>query len=91
VVAIAIPIAISILPDHNGIAAIPVVTLPDNFAVAVPITITMAVSDGHADRADANSDFFRASRHRDTNCSRRDGHYYKTFHLRSSVCELSER
>jgi hypothetical protein len=86
VVAIAIPI--SILPDHHGIATIPVLTLTNNLAVAVPITITMAVADGHADRADTNSDFFRASRHGDANCSRRDGHHYQTFHLRSSVCEL---
>jgi len=79
VVAIMIPVAISILPDHDGIA-ITVVTLTNNLAVAIPITITMAVSDGHADRTDTNSDFFRASRHRDTNRSRRHGHHYKTFH-----------
>jgi hypothetical protein len=80
VVAIMIPVAIAILPDHDGIVAIPVVTLTNNLAVAVPITIIMAVSDGHADRTDTNSDFFSASRHRDANCSRRDGHHYKTFH-----------
>jgi hypothetical protein len=80
VVAIVIPVTIMTLPDHDGIVATPAVALANNLAVALPITITMAVSDGHADRADTNSDLFRASRHSDANCSRRDGHHYKTFH-----------
>jgi hypothetical protein len=78
VVAIAIAIPIAILPDHHGIATIPVLTLTNNLAVAIPITITMAVADGHADRADTNSDFFRASRHRDANSSHSNGYHRKT-------------
>src|ERR1700732_3818408 len=58
VVAIVIPVAISILPDHD-IVAIPVVTLPDHFSIAIPITVTTDGSNGHAARADTNSEFFR--------------------------------
>jgi len=55
VVAIMIPVVIAILSDHDGIVAIPAVTLTNNLTVAGPITITRAISDGHADRADTNS------------------------------------
>jgi hypothetical protein len=79
VVAIVVTIMIATLLDHHGIA-IPVVTLPDHFSIAIPITVTTDGSDGHAARADTNSEFFRASRHCDTNRSRGDGHHNKTFH-----------
>jgi hypothetical protein len=80
VVAIVIAVVIAILPDHDGIVAIPVVALPDHFSIAIPITVATDGSDGHAAWTHANSNFFRASRHCDANSSRRDGHHYKTPH-----------
>jgi hypothetical protein len=61
-----IPVAVALL-DHNSIVAIPVVTIPDHVAIAIAIPIAMAGSDGNADRADADANFFRASRHGDAN------------------------
>jgi hypothetical protein len=57
-----------------------VVALPDHFAIAIPITLTTDGSDRDAAWTHTHSDFFRASRHRDTNRSRGDGHRNKTFH-----------
>jgi hypothetical protein len=71
-----IPIMIAFL-DHDGVV-IPVVTLPDNVTIVIPIGVTMTGSDGHADRANTDSDFFRTSRHRNANCGRCDGYYCKT-------------
>jgi hypothetical protein len=71
-----IPVMIATLPDHDGVVAIPMVTLPDNFTIAIP----MAGSDSHADwtDTDSDSDFFCASRHCDANSGHCDGYYYKT-------------
>jgi hypothetical protein len=66
-------------PDHDGIVAIPAVTLPDNFTIAIAISIPiMAGSDGHAARTDTDPNLFRASRHCDANSGHRDGYYCKT-------------
>jgi hypothetical protein len=77
--AVTIEIAVAVaLPDHDGVVAIPVVTLPDNFTIAIPIPIAVTGSDGHADRTDANSNFFRASRHREGYSGNSNGSHYKT-------------
>jgi hypothetical protein len=73
-----IPVAVA-LPDHDGVAAIAVVTLPDNITIAISVTITVAGSDGHADRTDTYANFFRTGRHGDANSGHRDGYYCKTF------------
>jgi hypothetical protein len=70
-----IAVAIVTLPDHDGIVAIPVVALPDNFPIAIPI---MAGSDGHAARTDTDPNLFRTSRHRTANSGHCDGYYCKT-------------
>jgi hypothetical protein len=73
VVAINIPVVIALL-DDDGFITIPVVTLANDFAITIPVTVS--VSDGHADAngADTNTNFFRASRHRTANCGRRDNY-----------------
>jgi hypothetical protein len=72
-----VPVAITLL-DHDGVVTIAMVTLPDDFTIAIAITIAMAGSHGHADRADTYANFARAGRHGDANCGRRDSHYCKT-------------
>jgi hypothetical protein len=76
-----IAVAVATPPDDNGIVAIPVVTLPDNFPIAIAISI-VAGSDGHAARTDTDPDLFRTSRHCDANSGRRDSYYCKTFNHR---------
>jgi hypothetical protein len=90
VVHVAITVTVT-FPDHDCVA-IPVVTLPDNVTITIPIGVTTTVSDGHADRTDTDSDFFRAGRHRDANSSHCDGYYCKTLDHRMllRVCESSE-
>jgi hypothetical protein len=78
-VTIIIAVVIAMFLDHDGLVAIPAATLADDFTIAIPITIT-AGTDGHPGpgRADADSDFFGASGHRDTNGSSSRGHHCKT-------------
>jgi hypothetical protein len=74
-----IPVAVMTLLDHDGIVAIPVVALPDNFTVAIPITITIvAGSDRDAARTHTNSNLFRTSRHSTAYPGHCDGYYCKT-------------
>jgi hypothetical protein len=85
-----IPVAIA-FPDHDGVVTIAMVTLPDNFTIAIAITIAMNGSDGHARRADTYADFFRTSRHGDANSGHGDSYYCKTLdHCLLLSCELSE-
>jgi hypothetical protein len=83
-----IPVAIA-FPDHDGVVAIAMVTLPDNFTIA--IAIAMDGSDCHARRTDTYADFFRTSRHGDANSGHGDSYYCKTLdHCLLLSCELSE-
>jgi hypothetical protein len=77
-VTIEIAVVIAMFLDDDGLVAIPVLTIADDFTISVPVAIAVAGPDGHADRTHTNSDFFRASRHRDANSSRSDGHHRKT-------------
>jgi hypothetical protein len=76
-VVIDIPVVVTLL-DHDGVVAIPVVTVPDNVTIAIPITIAVTGSDSHADRTNAYSNFFRTSRHRKGYSSYRYRGYDKT-------------
>jgi hypothetical protein len=77
-IAVEIPIAVATSADDDGVVAIPAVTLANDFAIAITISI-MAGSDGHAARTDANTNFFRPSRHCDANSGHSDSSYCKTF------------
>jgi hypothetical protein len=79
------------LLDYHGIVAIAVIALTNDFTIA--IAVTMAGSDGHANRTDTDTDFFRTGRHGDTNSSRGNGDYCKTFNhsiLLGLSCALSQ-
>jgi hypothetical protein len=65
-VAIDIPIVIAPL-DDNRVAIAVIVPVANHFAFANDIAVTMTVADRHADRADADADFFRACRQRGSN------------------------
>ena len=86
-----IPVAIATTPDHDSVVTIPVVTLPDNFTVAVAVAIAiMAGSDGDAGRTDAHTDIFGASRHGDANSDRCNSDHCKTLDhfvlLKMKIC-----
>src|SRR5476649_307134 len=76
-VVIDIPVAVASL-DHDGVVTIPVITLADNVAIAIAITITMSGSDGHADRPNTDANFFRTSGDRKRYCSHGYRSHYKT-------------
>jgi len=74
-----IPVAVMTLLNHDGIAAIPVVALPDNFTIAIAIAIPiMAGSDRDAARTHTNPNLFRTSRHCTAYPGHCDGYYCKT-------------
>jgi ABC-type transport system involved in Fe-S cluster assembly fused permease/ATPase subunit len=73
-----ISVVIVTLLDHNGVVVIAVVTLADYITVVIAIGIAMARSNGHADRANTDSNFIRASRHREADSSHCDGYYCQT-------------
>jgi hypothetical protein len=84
-----IPVAVT-LPDHDGVVAIPVVTLPDNVTIAIAITIVTG-SDGDANRTDAYSNFFRTSRHRKGYSGYRYRGHYKTLDHRMLLFVVNYR
>jgi hypothetical protein len=76
--AVMVDIAVMIaMLDDDGIVM--VIALADDFTITIAIPVTVAFADGHADRTDANTDFFRTGRHGDTNSSHGNGYYCKTF------------
>jgi hypothetical protein len=72
-----IPVVVALL-DHDGIVAVPMVTIPDHVTITIAIPITVAGSDGNAGRTDTYANFFRASRHGTANSGYCDGYYCKT-------------
>jgi hypothetical protein len=71
---VTIPVAIAVLPDNDGLVAIPTIAVTVVFAIAVPIPF---VDRTHRDAAgtDADPNLFRAGRYRDTNSSSRNGYH----------------
>jgi hypothetical protein len=58
-----IEIPIAIAPSNDDSVAIAVIaTFTNDFAFANDVTVAMALTDGHADRAHADADFFRRGR-----------------------------
>jgi hypothetical protein len=78
-VVVHIPVVVTLL-DHDGVVVIPVVTIADDVTIAIAITITVAGSDGHADRTDADANFFRTGRHRKGYSGHCYRSYYKMLH-----------
>jgi hypothetical protein len=78
VVAIDIAVMIVTVLDHHGVVAITMVFLANDATIAIPIAIAMAFTNGHADRANANTNFFRARRHGETNSGNGDRYHCKT-------------
>jgi hypothetical protein len=69
-----VPVVIALFND-NGFVAILMITVADNVTVAVPVTISVALSNRYANRTNTDPNLFRSSRHRAANSSHGGDHY----------------
>jgi prepilin-type processing-associated H-X9-DG protein len=70
--AVMVDIAVVIaLLDDNRVAVAVIVAVANDVTVPIPVTVAVAFADGHAARADTDTNFFRGRRQRDSN--KRDG------------------
>jgi hypothetical protein len=69
-----IPVVISIF-DNDGFVAVLMIAVADDVTVAVPITISVTLSNRYANRTDPDPNLFSSSGHRAAN-SNHGGDYY---------------
>jgi hypothetical protein len=62
------------LVNDDGFVAVLMITVADDVTIAVPVTISVTLSNRHANRTNTNPDLVRASRHCAANSS--DGRDY---------------
>jgi hypothetical protein len=70
-----ISVVITLLNDDGFVVAIPMITVADDVTIAVPVTISVTLTNGYANRADTNPHFFSSSRHCTANSSYGGDHY----------------
>jgi hypothetical protein len=77
---LSIAVAVTIMIFSNDDGLVTGLTFANDFALAIAIVTSGAnrYADARGSDADTHSDFLRARRHRETNSSRRNGHYRKT-------------
>jgi hypothetical protein len=57
-------ISVVIAPlDDDGSVVIPMITVADDVPIAVPVTISVTLTNGYANGANTNPDLFRSSGH----------------------------
>jgi hypothetical protein len=66
---------ITLLNDDSFVVAIPMITVADDVTVAVPVTISVTLTNRYASTANTNPDLFRSSRHCAANSSYGGDHY----------------
>jgi len=69
-----VPVVIALF-DDDGLVAVPMITVADDVAVAVPVTISVALSNRYANRTNTDPNLFRSSRHRAANSGNGGDHY----------------
>src|SRR5665213_3608702 len=67
-----ISVVIALLND-DGFVAVPMIIVADDVAIAVPVTISVTLSNRYANRTD--TDLFRSSRHCAANSNHGGDHY----------------
>jgi hypothetical protein len=70
-----ISVAIVALLDDDGLVAVLMITVADDVAVAVPVAISVALTNRYANWANTDPHFFRTSRHCAANSSYGGDHY----------------
>jgi hypothetical protein len=74
--AIMVNISVMIAPlDDDGPVAVAMITVADDVTVAVPVTISVTLTNRYASAANTNPDLFRSSRHCAANSSYGGDHY----------------
>jgi hypothetical protein len=63
------------LVDDDGFVTVPMITITDDVAVTVPVTLSVTLTNCYANRADTNAHLFRSNRHCTENSSD-GGDYY---------------
>src|ERR1019366_5379062 len=58
-----ISVMITLLNDDGFVVAIPMIPVSDYVTVAVPVTISVTLTNRYASTANTNPDLFRSSRH----------------------------
>jgi len=69
-----IPVVITVF-DDDGFVAVLMIAVANDVTVAVPITISVTLSNRHANRTNTNPDLLRSSRHCAANANH-GGDYY---------------
>jgi hypothetical protein len=70
-----ISVMITLLNDDGFVVAIPMIPVSDDVTVAVPVTISVTLTNRYASTANTNPDFLRSSRHCAANANH-GGDYY---------------
>jgi hypothetical protein len=70
-----ISVMITLLDDDGFIVAIPMITVADDVTIAVPVTISVTLTNRYASAANTNPNLFRPSRHCAENTSDSGDHY----------------
>jgi hypothetical protein len=78
VVAVHVAVMIVTVLDHDGVVAVTMVFVTDHGAVAIPVVITVVATNRDANRANADTHFFRTRRHGETNSGNGDRYHCKT-------------
>jgi hypothetical protein len=81
-----ISVVITLLNDDGFVVAIPMITVSDDVTVAVPVTISVTLTNRYASTANTNSDLFSSSRHCAENSSYGGDHYGIFNHCVSYRC-----
>src|ERR1700687_4626779 len=69
-----ISVVIALL-DDDGFVAIPMIAVADDVTITVPVTISVTLTDRHANTANTNPPLFRSSGHCAANSSDGGDHY----------------
>jgi hypothetical protein len=70
-----ISVMITLLNDDGFVVAIAMITVSDDITVAVPVTISVTLTNRYASAANTNPDLFCSSRHCAANSSDGGDHY----------------
>jgi hypothetical protein len=70
-----ISVMISLLNDDGFVVAIPMITVSDDVTVAVPVTISVTLTNRYASTANTNPELFSSSRHCAENSNYGGDHY----------------
>jgi hypothetical protein len=70
-----ISVVVTLLNDDGFVVAIPMITVSDDVTVAIPVTISVTLTNRYASTANTNPDLFRSSRHCAENSSDGGDHY----------------